>query len=55
MGRFQGTYTCTTGEVGNAVIFEMSAVPYMFTARLQFDSSNLACSTSGEIVGLVPR
>jgi hypothetical protein len=55
MGRLQGTYSCTTGEVGNAVVFEMNNVPYMFTARLQSQSTNVGCSNSGEVAGLIPR
>lgn len=55
MGRLQGNYSCTTGEIGTAVILEMSNVPYMFTARLQSQSSNLGCVTEGEVAGLIPR
>jgi hypothetical protein len=55
MGRVQGSYSCTSGEYGTSVMFEMNNVPYMFTARQLSDSTNLGCSMSGEVVGVVPR
>jgi len=55
MGQVQGTYTCSSGEVGTAVLFEMNNVPYMFTARLQSQSSNFGCTSSGELAGVIPR
>jgi len=55
MGQVRGTYACTSGEVGAAVLFEMSNVPFMFTARLQSQSSNFGCTSSGELAGVIPR
>ncbi len=55
MGRVQGAYACTSGEVGSLTIFAMNSVPFMFTARLQGQSSNFGCTTSGEVTGVIPR
>ena len=55
MGQVQGPYTCTSGEVGTATMYAMSLVPRMFTARLQYQSSNFGCTTSGEVVAVLPR
>ena len=55
MGQFQGAYSCNSGEVGTATFFEMSNVPFMFTARLQTQSTNIGCKASGEISAIIPR
>jgi hypothetical protein len=55
MGQISGTYACTWGEVGTMTIFEMNNVPYMFTARMQSNSSNFGCNTAGELSGVIPR
>jgi hypothetical protein len=55
-GRVDGPYTCTTGEAGTAILFQMSnAPPYMFMARLYFQSPGSGCTTSGQIVALIPN
>lgn len=55
MGQTSGSYACTWGEVGTMTIFEMNNVPYMFTARMQSNSSNFGCNTAGELTGVIPR
>jgi hypothetical protein len=55
MGQLQGAYSCNSGEVGTATFFEMSSVPFMFTARLQSQSTNVGCKASGEISAIIPR
>ncbi len=55
MGQVSGTYACTWGEIGTATIFEMSNVPFMFTARLQSQSTNMGCTVEAELSGVIPR
>ena len=55
MGQATGTYACTWGEVGTVTFFEMSNVPYMFTARMQSSSSNFGCGVAAEFAGVIPR
>jgi hypothetical protein len=55
MGQVSGTYACTWGEIGTATIFEMSNVPFMFTARLQSQSTNTGCTEAAEFAGVIPR
>jgi len=55
MGQVQGTYSCSSGEAGTAVRFEMNNAPFMFTARMQSQSSNFGCTSSGELAGVIPR
>jgi hypothetical protein len=55
MGQVAGSYACTWGEVGTMTFFEMSNVPFMFTARMQSNSSNFGCNTEAEIAGVIPR
>jgi hypothetical protein len=55
MGQIQGAYACNSGEVGTAILFAINNVPFMFTARLQSQSSNFGCTASGELAGVIPR
>ncbi len=55
MGQTSGTYACTWGEVGTVTIFEMNNVPFMFTARMQSQSTNMGCATAAELTGVIPR
>jgi hypothetical protein len=55
MGSFIGPYSCNTGEIGTASAVEMTKAPFIFTARVQFQSSNIGCLTVGETLGLIPR
>jgi hypothetical protein len=55
MGQTSGTYACSWGENGTVTLFEMSNVPYMFTTRLNAQSSNFGCVTAAEYAGVIPR
>lgn len=55
MGKFTGPYSCTSGQVGTLTLSEMNNVPYMFTAVIQTQSSNVGCAADGEIAGVIPR
>jgi hypothetical protein len=55
MGQTSGTYDCSWGETGTVTLFEMSNVPYMFTARLDAQSSNFGCATAAEYAAVIPR
>lgn len=55
MGQASGTTTCADGSVSSATFFEMSNVPYMFTARLQTFTPADGCGEVGEIAGVIPR
>ena len=54
-GRVDGPYTCTTGEAGTAIMFQMNNNnPSMFMARLYLQSPGSGCTTSGQVVALIP-
>ena len=53
-GRVDGPYTCTTGEAGTAIMFQMNNAPYMFMARLYLQATGSGCTTSGQVVALIP-
>jgi hypothetical protein len=55
MGRVDGPYTCTNGEAGTGLMFQMTNEPYMFMARLWLQSPALGCTAMGQTVGLIPQ
>jgi len=54
MGRFTGAFSCTTGETGNMVFFEMTNRVGMMNGRINGTSATLGCSYSGRFTGLNP-
>jgi len=54
MGTFVADYTCTSGEVGTATWTEMTSSLGIFKARLQTHSTNLGCTTTGRVLGVIP-
>lgn len=55
MGTYTGPYSCEWNEKGTALLYEMNNSPYIFTARMRFNSPAFGCTAEGEIVGVVPR
>jgi hypothetical protein len=55
MGQFVADYTCTSGEFGTKTMYEMSNVPYMFTARFVDPGTGNGCTSNGEVSGVIPR
>ena len=55
MGTVQGQYSCTSGEVGNGLVFEMNNTVSTITARVRFQSTNIGCTLQGEVAGVIPR
>ena len=53
-GRFQGSYVCKAGEVGNGAMAEMNNHVHQFNARIRLVSTNNGCTTTGRITGLIP-
>ncbi len=54
MGDFRGTYSCSTGEVGNMAFFEMTNRVGMLSGRLEGQSTNAGCHYTGRFTGLDP-
>ncbi len=54
LGTLGGDYTCTTGEVGQMVFFEMTNRPSLMNGRLVGRSSNLGCQYTGYFAGIDP-
>ena len=54
MGDFRGTYSCSTGEVGNMAFFEMTNRVGMLSGRLEGPSTNIGCHYTGRFTGLDP-
>jgi hypothetical protein len=54
IGNFQGAYSCSTGEVGNMTLFEMTNRIGMLSGRLEGQSSNIGCHYTGRFAGLDP-
>jgi hypothetical protein len=55
MGRFSGTFACTTGETGNMVFFEMTNRIGMLSGRIQGTSTTYGCAYSGRFTGINPN
>jgi hypothetical protein len=55
MGQIGGTFSCTNGESGNGLMFQMNNQPFMLMARVALQNPETGCSMSGEVVGLIPR
>ena len=55
MGQMGGAFSCTNGESGNALVFQMTNQPFMFMARVTLQNPETGCSLSAEVVGLLPR
>jgi hypothetical protein len=54
-GTLLGPYSCTTGDAGNAQIFDMRNTYHQFNARFVLSSTKYGCSSTGRITGLVPN
>ena len=54
-GQISGTFSCTNGESGNALMFQMNNQPFMMMARVTLQNPETGCSLSGEVVGLISR
>jgi hypothetical protein len=54
-GQFLGTYSCSTGEMGNMEFFEMTNRVGMLSGRLQGQSTNHGCHYTGRFTGLDPN
>jgi hypothetical protein len=55
MGQISGTFSCSNGESGNGLMFQMTNQPFTFMARVTLQNPETGCSLSGEVVGLLPR
>jgi len=55
MGQMGGAFSCTNGESGNALVFQMTNQPFMFMARMTLQNPETGCDLSGEVIGLIPR
>ena len=55
MGKFDARYSCTSGEIGTALLTEMTNAKSMFNTRLQINSTTYGCTSNGEMQGIVPR
>ena len=54
MGGFTGNYTCTTGEVGQMRMFELTTRPGMISGRVRGGSTNIGCQYTGYFSGIDP-
>jgi hypothetical protein len=54
VGSFDGTYTCSGGEIGHWTMFEMTNRTGMISGRLTGASSNLGCQYKGYFSGIDP-
>ena len=55
MGRFNGNYSCSDGEVGTMTLFEMTNRIGMMSGRLNGQGSNTGCRYTGRFTGLDPN
>ena len=54
IGNFDGTYSCSTGELGHMTFLEMTNRVGMLSGRLNGQSTNIGCQYSGRFTGLDP-
>ena len=53
MGAVQGTYSCSSGDIGNFQIFEMQVNPVTVSGRFTASSTNITgCQATGYLGGL---
>jgi len=52
-GTLVGPYSCSTGQSGNAQVFEMRNSVNQFNARIYFAGAKSGCSALGRITGVV--
>lgn len=54
IGQFDGSYSCSTGEVGSMSFIEMTNRLGMMSGRISGQSSNTGCQYTGRFTGLDP-
>jgi hypothetical protein len=54
MGSFNGSYTCSSGEVGTMAFPEMTNRVGMLSGRVTGRSTNIGCSYTGRFTGINP-
>ena len=54
-GSILGTYSSSSGEVGNALLFAMNTQLDSFSARFSFNSTNIGCQNTGYLGGVRSR
>ena len=55
VGRFQGNYTCSSGDYGSTDITEMNNLVAQFSGRIRRTSVLSGCISIGSIIGLIPN